>query len=269
MENQTNLITNILIGCLAMFSLIVVIILFVVIHKRKIFVKDTKIKLLENEKQLALFKASVEAEEKQKQILGRNLHDEINPILSVLKFSLSKHRIQYKKGLFNPDGLIEDAKMLDKAIEGINTICQDLIPSFLLQFGLIKSLEDYIRGVQKKEGMSAGFINKITETQLNVFDKQEQLNIYRVCLEVLNNLSKHSKCSLLNITTQIINNKFLIEMNHNGKGVTNEEMIKYAGLSNGLGLKSLNARLLILNATINYSKSTNKSSVQISIPIKK
>lgn len=173
MENQTNLITNILIGCLAMFSLIVVIILFVVIHKRKIFVKDTKIKLLENEKQLALFKASVEAEEKQKQILGRNLHDEINPILSVLKFSLSKHRIQYKKGLFNPDGLIEDAKMLDKAIESINTICQDLIPSFLLQFGLIKSLEDYIRGVQKKEGMSAGFINKITETQLNVFDKQE------------------------------------------------------------------------------------------------
>ena len=269
MENQTGLVTFIIIASLFVFSLIVIIILFFVINQRKILLKNSEIKLLENEKQLALFKASVQAEEKQKQIIGRNLHDEINPILSVLKFSLSKHRIEYKKGVFSPDSLIEDAKMLDKAIESINTICLELIPTFLLQFGLIKSLEDYIRSVQKIEGMAAEFQNKISDTQLNIFDKQEQLHIYRICLEIFNNLFKHSNCNYLKIITEITNDNFLIEINHNGKGVTNEEMNKYTNLSNGLGLKSLKARMLILNATIIYSISVNSSSVQLNIPITK
>jgi two-component system NarL family sensor kinase len=269
MENQTGLVTFIIIASLFVFCLIVIIILFIVINQRKMLLKNSEIKLMENEKQLSLFKASVQAEEKQKQIIGRNLHDEINPILSVLKFSLSKHRIEYKKGVFSPDSLIEDAKMLDKAIEGINTICLDLIPTFLLQFGLIKSLEDYIRSIQKLEGISAEFENKVSENQLNNFDKQEQLNIYRICLEILNNLFKHSNCTYLKIITKIIDDKFLININHNGKGVTNDEMNKYTNLSNGLGLKSLKARILILNATINYSTSANTSSVHLSIPITK
>ena len=271
MENET--ITNIklliFVGVLITFFLAVGVILFVVYFQRKMLLKEAQLKLIENEKQLALFKASVQAEEKQKQIIGRNLHDEINPILSVLKFSLSKHRIEYKKGVFSPDSLIEDAKMLDKAIEGINTICLDLIPTFLLQFGLIKSLEDYIRSIQKLEGISAEFENKVSENQLNNFDKQEQLNIYRICLEILNNLFKHSNCTYLKIITKIIDDKFLININHNGKVVTNDEMNKYTNLSNGLGLKSLKARILILNATINYSTSANTSSVQLSIPITK
>ena len=269
MENQTGLVTFIIIASLFVFCLIVIIILFIIINQRKMLLKNSEIKLLENEKQLAFFKASVEAEEKQKQIIGRNLHDEINPILSVLKFSLSKHRIEHKKGVFSPDSLLEDAKLLDKAIEGINTICLDLIPTFLLQFGLIKSLEDYVRSVQKLEGISAEFENKISETQLESFDKQVQLNIYRVCLEIFNNLFKHSSCTSLKITTEIADNKFLIVIDHNGKGVTNEEMEIYTNHSTGLGLKSLKARILILNASINYSTSFKTSTIQLSIPITK
>ena len=123
MQNQTGLVTFIIIASLFVFCLIVIIILFFVINQRKMLLKNSEIKLMENEKQLSLFKAAVEAEEKQKKVIARNLHDEINPILSVIKFSLSKHRIEYKKGVFSPDSLIEDAKMLDKAIESINTIC--------------------------------------------------------------------------------------------------------------------------------------------------
>jgi signal transduction histidine kinase len=269
MENQEGLVFSIVIGSLFVFVLIIIIILFVLISQRKLLLADKKMKQIEQDKQVQLFKAAVEAEEKQKKIIARNLHDEINPILSVIKFSLSKHRIEYKKGVFSPDSLIEDAKMLDKAIESINTICLELIPTFLLQFGLIKSLEDYIRSVQKIEGMAAEFQNKISDTQLNIFDKQEQLNIYRICLEIFNNLFKHSNCNYLKIITEITNDNFLIEINHNGKGVTNEDINKYTDLSNGLGLKSLKARMLILNATINYSISVNSSSVQLNIPITK
>ena len=125
------------------------------------------------------------------QEIARNLHDEINPLLTLLKYNLTKHRIEVKKNKFDPDSLIKDEETLDKAIDGIRTTCLDLIPSFLLQNGLIPSLDDYIRSVQQIEGMTADFESSATPEKMETFDIQEQLNIYRVCLEILNNLFKH------------------------------------------------------------------------------
>ena len=132
-----------------MFSLIVVITLFVVIHKRKILLKDTKIKLLENEKQLALFKASVEAEENQKEKIAFNLHDEINPMLNTLKFNLTKHRVKAEKNELIPSDIIVDEKTLNKVIDGIRTICHDLVPTFFFEYGLLVSLESYLKNIQR------------------------------------------------------------------------------------------------------------------------
>lgn len=230
--------------------------------------KEASIKLMEQEKQIELFKATVEAEEQQKEKIARNLHDEINPLLTVLKYNLSRHRIEIKKDKFVPESLITDEQMLDKAIEGIRTTCLDLIPSFLLQYGIIKSLEEYIRNAQQIEGMSVDFENSTNQIEVDRFNKQEQLNIYRVCLEILNNLFKHSSCTVFKMTIKIINNSFVIEFNHNGKGVTNDEMEKHTETSKGLGLKSLKARALIMNATIIYSKSINTATVKLSIPLK-
>ena len=46
-----------------------IIVLFVVYYQRKMLIKEAHIKLMEQEKQIELFKASVEAEEKQKESL--------------------------------------------------------------------------------------------------------------------------------------------------------------------------------------------------------
>ena len=268
MENQAGITTFIILGCLAMFCLIIVIILFVVTYQRKMLLKEARIKLIEQEKQIELFKATVEAEEQQKEKIARNLHDEINPLLAVLKLNLSKHRIEIKKDKFEPESLITDEKMLDKAIEGIRTTCLDLIPSFLLEYGLIKSLEGHIRNVQQLEGMSADFENNTLQNELDVFNKQVQLNIYRVCLEILNNQFKHSKCSILKMKTESIDSALVITFAHNGIGVTNEEMEIHTETSKGLGLKSLKARALILNAKIDYIKEINMSLIKLSIPYK-
>jgi signal transduction histidine kinase len=266
MQSQKTIVILIALGCLVMFALVIVIILFVVVYQRKMLLKEAKIKLMEQEKQLALFKASVEAEEQQKEKIARNLHDEINPLLAVLKFNLSKHRIQARKNQFEPDSLIADAALLDKAIEGIRTTCHDLIPSFLLQHGLLKSLEDYLAHVQQMGDVQVAFENEIDEEALASFPKQDQLNTYRICLEILNNIFKHAQCSTVKMKLSLNNHVITILIKHNGQGVSNEEMDTYTDNSEGLGLKSLKARALILNATITYIKENQQSSVTLSIP---
>lgn len=267
MQSQENIALLIAIGCLVMFILVIVIIMFVVIYQRKMLLKEAKIQLMEQDKQITLFKASVEAEEQQKEKIARNLHDEINPILSLLKFNLSKHRIEVQKNKFEADSLIVDTQLLDQAIEGIRTTCLELIPTYLLQYGLLKSLEDHMRNLQQVGSITTEFENHTESIDIEGFEKQAQLNIYRICLEILNNLVKHSNASMLKLTITRLAHFLILEFSHNGSSVTNEEMNAFTENSSGLGLKSLKARALILDAKIEYNSLVNQASVKLSIPI--
>jgi len=184
LENQAHLQIKllILIGVLVTILLAVIIILFVIYYQRQILIKEAKMHLFEQERQIELFKASVEAEEFEKQKIARNLHDEINPILAVLKLNLSRHRIEYKKNNFDVESFRTDESLIDKAIQGIRTTCFELIPSFLLEYGLIKSLDDYVRGLNHLKGIETYFETFDQTNNLGKYSKQEQLNIYRICL---------------------------------------------------------------------------------------
>ncbi len=120
-------------GCIVMFLLAVIIFLFVVTYQRKMVIMETNLKLIEQEKQLEVYKASVNAEEKLKKEIASNLHDEINPLLNALKFNLGKYRLKAKNKVFEPDELINDELVLDKAIDGIRSVCYDLTPSFFFK----------------------------------------------------------------------------------------------------------------------------------------
>lgn len=97
MQTQENIALLIAFGCLIMFLLIIVIIMFVAIYQRKMSLKEARIQMMEQEKQIALFRAATEAEEQQKEKIAHNLHDEINPLLALLKLNLSRHRIHIEK----------------------------------------------------------------------------------------------------------------------------------------------------------------------------
>ncbi len=268
MQTQENIAFFIAFACAIMFLLVVVIIMFVAIYQRKMSLKEARIQIMEQEKQIGLFRAATEAEEQQKEKIANNLHDEINPLLALLKLNLSRHRIQIEKNSFTPESFNQDTEILNKAIEGIRTTCHDLIPTFLMQYGLIASLESHTRQMQDSNNIDAQFVNDAEETDLDCFEKKDQLHIYRICMEILNNLFKHAHCTTLKLSIKCVDHKLIIEFLHNGKGVSNEEMEEYTTHSKGLGLKSLKARALILNAHINYLKQADSSSITLSVPNK-
>jgi signal transduction histidine kinase len=95
----------------------------------------------------------------------------------------------------------------------------------------------------------------------------QQLNIYRICLEILNNLYKHANYQYLKIIVERTGNNLQFEFTHNGMGITTKEIDKLAAGSQGLGLKSLMSRALLLNATINYEIDEGLASIKLQIPI--
>lgn len=266
MQNQTSLIPFILLGCLAMFGLIVVIILFVVTYQRKMLEKENKLRLFEQEKQIQLFKATVEAEDKQKERIAHNLHDSINPMLGLLKLNLSKHKIDITKNKFNVDDLKNDASIIDEIVEGIRIISKELSSSYMANKGLIGSIERHISIISSSSSLSVIYNNNLKDEDLNL-NEQDKANTFRIFLELINNVLKHTKCSVFEVNLEKIDNVLLLRITHNGKGINNDDVQNLINADKGLGLKSLKSRTLMLNAKLDYQKTINTSSITLSVPL--
>ncbi len=72
----------------------------------------------------------------------------------------------------------------------------------------------------------------------------------------------------MKVTIEIENDFLNIDFMHDGEGISNEAIAVLTESSAGLGLKSIQARVLILNASINYSADAHAACVNLKIPIR-
>lgn len=227
----------------------------------------TKIIKVEREKQLVEFKAAVDAEEKQKERIANNLHDEVLPLIAAFVHRIDLHIRNIENNALTKEELEEDYELINQITLSMRSIAMDLIPVTLLNFGLVKTFEYYAKQLNKGE-KAVEFANEMKLKELT-FSKNDQVNIYRLCMELFNNLRKHADFSYLKILFQNDEKGLYINVSHNGKGVTNQGIEVLTKTSKGLGLKSMQARLLILRGTINYSVGSDLSSVTLYVPFQK
>lgn len=227
---------------------------------------STRLLKSEKEKQLIAFRASVEAEEKEKEKIARNLHDEVIPVLTISGRSIEDYISTFKEPNDIPQSLINAKELINQGISGIRDISLDIIPNTFLNFGLIKALEQYVNKLNSSDESDVELANNTKFENEIPFSKNEQINIYRICLELLTNLYKHAQYTYLRVTIDKTDNLFLVKLEHDGKGVNNEDIKIFSQSSVGLGLRSLESRLLILSATVNYSIGVDTSKIILSIP---
>ncbi len=100
------------------------------------------------------------------------------------------------------------------------------------------------------------------------FDKKIELQLFRICNEILTNIIKHSNSSEIDINITFTLNKLSISINYNGNGINDEDVKTILKTSEGLGLKSIYGRIQVLKGIINYFvTNTSENGVLISIPV--
>lgn len=221
---------------------------------------------VEKEKQLVAFSAAVEAEENQKETLAVNLHDNILPRLTAIGQMVEQHKKDLKRKILSEADFDTEISLINGTIEDIRLIAIDLIPVVFMKFGLVKALEQYIRQRNSK-AFILDFENKLQDKSRLPFSKSQQITLYRICTEIVNNLNKHTGHTYLRVTFSDTKNNFSVLFTHDGKGITNQEIEDIFGTSLGLGLNLLKSRLLVLNATINYYIEPNAACVELNIPL--
>lgn len=233
----------ILLGVIGMLLLAVSVIVFFIVYQKRSFLQQEEIKDLETAYQKDLLASSIQAQEMERKRVASELHDGLGSVLSairlyVLHLSPDKPPQEYE------DLLNETKEMVDSAITQTREISHDLLPTILDRFGFIQALDDLCKRLEKLNDMEVRF-NYDYELK---FTKQQDLALYRIFQELINNTLKHAAATKIQIDLKTVENQVNISYQDNGKGLTEEAAKR---LSTGIGLKSIESRANLINAKMN------------------
>ena len=229
---------------------------FLIIRKNK-YKQEKRLQAEVFKQQEIATKSLFEGEQKERIRIARDLHDSIGQMLSVIKMNISVLQPQDAEVPAVNNAL----NLVDKTINEVRHISHNLIPEGL-NFGLFAALEDLCQKVNLAGG---------TEVMLNVpedirqyqFAKPNELSIYRIVQEVLNNMMKHAQATHIDIDIVQKESNLTLSIKDNGKGFDTSKIDE----SKGIGWKNIAARVNLLDGKMQVqSEQLKGTQIEIFIP---
>jgi signal transduction histidine kinase len=97
---------------------------------------------------------------------------------------------------------------------------------------------------------------------------ENDISIYRIIQELCNNIIKHAHATEIFINSSVKDDYLNIIIRHNGKGLSQEEFEKLRYHSDGLGLKNIQNRIILLHGKIKFESNHDGDTTTLQIPIK-
>jgi len=237
-ESIDSSLVLILLGVIGMLLLSVAIIVFFVVYQKRLFAQQDQMRGMETAYQKDLLAASIEAQEVERQRVATDLHDGVGSLLSAIRLYVLQLSPEKPEDTYH-ELLTETKSMVDMAITQTREISHNLLPTSLDRFGVLQATEDHCKRIQKLNEIEVTF-NYDKEYQ---FNKQQDLALYRIFQELINNTLKHAQASQIDISFKMLPQKIQIRYKDNGKGFVQKEV----GMAAGLGLKSIESRVNLLH----------------------
>lgn len=249
MENDTLIILSILSGTLFTFVLILTIVLVVVKYQKNKVNNENKHKEAIQNKELEMLKRVIETQETERQKIASNLHDEINPLLVSIKHVLTSQSIELTAMGIDSTRISNQKEVIDRVIENIQSSTRDLSPRILYLKGLVSAIRGFLRDI---EGIEISY--EFTGEEYFQNTETINLNLYRISLELINNIRKYEDVKWLHVSLKGTENSIVLVIAHDGKGMTNEQFEQHAAHSKGIGLNSIISRVKLLGASLDFKR---------------
>jgi PAS domain S-box-containing protein len=188
------------------------------------------------------------AEEKERKRIARELHDGIGQALSAIKFSVENSLRQLRKASDQSEleSLEAIIPLTQKTIEEVRRIVKDLRPSILDDLGILATINWVCREFQK---VYTGIrIEAEIDVQENIIPSSHKTVIYRILQEALNNVAKHSRADLVQLSLVEQGKRIIMSIQDNGVGFDVSKTISMKPSQRGFGLASMRERAVLSGA---------------------
>ncbi|MEJ2655681.1 MAG: PAS domain S-box protein [Desulfobacterales bacterium] len=210
----------------------------------------------------------MKAQESERQMISRELHDRVAQELAAVKIGcemlLSRHpgihpEIRLK--------ISEMTKTLRESIEAVRDLSYDLRPPVLDEIGLVQTLFQYCHDFSEKNRISVDFRSAGMKGLKLDFDTE--INLYRLIQEGLTNIKKHADAGHVTIRLVAASPNIILRIEDNGRGFDVKERFANLTKEKRMGIRSIEERVKLLQGKmVLQSKPMQGTKIYIKFPYK-
>jgi PAS domain S-box-containing protein len=179
------------------------------------------------ERKNKIIKATIEAQEKERSMIGRELHDNVNQVLTTVKLYTE---LSCQEEIPNKDLLKRSVQQINYCIEEIRNLSRRLAVPKLGEFSLEDLIRDLIETINITKKTSIKFLSYGIKNR--EFTQELQTTIYRIIQEQLTNVIKYAHASSVTVTIGGTQDDIAIQVQDNGIGFDLKEKAKGNGITN-------------------------------------
>lgn len=233
-----------------LFSISVAIVL---IHRKKMSER-----LVQEEKryQRLLTQQVIAAQEKERAYIGRELHDNVNQVLTTVKLYLETalHKEEERDHFLN-----RSIQLVNGSIHEIRNLSHQLSAPTLGTGSLVDSINALIEMVVSSTDLVIEFDHS---SYCEPEGMNQKLALYRIVQEQLNNVIKHAAATKVWVLLRQSGTTIILSVKDNGKGFNRCEK------QNGIGLNNITTRVKAFDGNVYIDSALQKGcTVKVVLPI--
>jgi signal transduction histidine kinase len=207
----------------------------------------------------------ISAQEEERRIIARELHDEVGQVLAAVRVELAvaQRAIEANGGAAR---VLEDARSITEgALTTVRDLSHLLHPALLDDLGLPAAVEWYLQGFSRRYDIRAEVLHIRMEDRLA---QEIEASAYRIIQEALTNIAKHARARACIVYIQRLATTIQITIEDDGAGFdANADSARPAGARGGLGLVSIRERVAQLRGSLRMESAPGKGSrITVELP---
>jgi two-component system sensor histidine kinase UhpB len=179
------------------------------------------------------------AQEEERTRVARDLHDEVNQALTAIVL-----RLEALTQIAPPrlrDELAETKRLANQAMDELLQLARQLRPTALDDHGLVPAIEEQLRRFRAQHGIATTLT---TEGELGDLGSDQQLVLYRVTQEALNNVARHAGAHSVSVAIARRDGEVALAVADDGSGFEPETRRR------GIGLDGMTERARLVDGEL-------------------
>jgi signal transduction histidine kinase len=204
------------------------------------------------------------AQEEERKMISRELHDQIAQTLTGINIRLASLKTE---STLNTKGLQKKIsstqRLVEKSVDIVHRFARELRPTVLDDLGLIPALHAFMKSFNKRTGVHTSLTAFATVERL---DTVKRTVLFRVAQEALTNVARHAQAGRVEVSIQKLPDCICMKIKDDGKSF-NVERTLHANGGKRLGLLGMRERLEMVGGKFVVESLPGKgTTIQAQIP---
>ena len=261
-SNENDIYVMIITVTVVLLILLIFIVSFLFIYKNRQVRHLLEIESMKKRYAQEILKTELEIKEQTLKNISEEIHDNVGQVLSLAVLNLSA--IEFTDTGKASAKVEKTTRLVEKAIGDLRNLSKTLDAENISSLGLVAIIKSELDQLDKTGVYHTVFNCSGDERRLN---GHEELILYRIIQESLNNIIKHAKANSIIVNLSFLPEKTTIDIADNGTGFNDRPGIKDRIYENGSGLKNMKKRAGLIGAELMISSKTGAgTTISISLP---